>query len=174
MYSCLPTGNNMSCINNSAFISKNQIKMEPQKITVVDDEYSSNETLFKDIKFNCDGKITHVIIGTKNLSSTLNPPEIRLWKRKNGTGYERTGQSMQLAYDDATQDVSTPYLRWYNLSSPISVQKDDFLGIFNYLPKDDADCLIYYQKYIGPINYYPNSSETGNNHYPLLSVVFGK
>ena len=99
----------MSCINNSAFISKNQIKMEAQKITVVDDEYSSNETLFKDIKFNCDGYITHVIIGTKNLFSTLNSPEIRLRRRKNGTGYEQTGQSMQLAYDNATQDVSTPY-----------------------------------------------------------------
>ena len=74
----------------------------------------------------------------------------------------------------ATQDVFTPYLRWYNLSLPIPVKKDDFLGIYNYLPKDEADCLIYYQKYNGPINYYPNSSETGNNHYPLLSVVFGK
>ena len=163
---------NVSCIS-STFISESQIKMEAQQITVVDDEYSSNEILFKDIKFNCDGYITHVVIGTMNLSSNSNPPEIHLW-RTNGTGYERTGQPMQLAYDNATQDVSTPYLRWYNLSSPISVQKGDFLGIYNYLPKNEADCLIYYQKYNGPINYYPNSSETGNNHYPLLSVVFGK
>ena len=71
----------MSCINNGAFISESQIQMEAQKITVVDDEYSSNETLFEDIKFNCNGYIMHmhVVIGTKNLSSTLNLPEIHLW-----------------------------------------------------------------------------------------------
>ena len=166
----------LTCIGNQActseFISADEIRTEAKKITVVDDEYSSTENLYKDIKFTCEGCITHVIIGTKNLPSNSNPPEIQLWRRTNGTGYEQTGQSMQLAYDDATQDVFTPYLRWYNLSSPISVKKDDFLGIYNYLPKNEADCLIYYQKYNGPINYYPNSSETGNNHYPLLSVVF--
>ena len=165
----------LTCIDNQActseFISADEIRTEAKNITVVDDEYSSTENLYKDIKFTCEGYITHVIIGTMNLSSTLNPPEIHLW-RTNGTGYERTGQSMQSAYDNATQDVSTPYLRWYNLSSPISVQEGDFLGIYNYLPKDEADCLIYYQKYNGPINYFPNLSETGNNHYPLLSVVF--
>ena len=162
-----------SCI--SEFISADEIRTEAKKITLVDDEYSGTERLYKDIKFTCEGYITHVIIGTMNLPSNSNPPEIRLWRSNvDNTGYEQTGQSMQLAYDDATQDVSTPYLRWYNLSSPIPVQQGDFLGIYNFLPKDEADCLIYYQKYNGPINYFPNSSETGNNHYPLLSVFFGK
>ena len=159
-----------SCI--SGFIPDDEIRTEAKKITLVDDAYSGTERLYKGIKFTCEGYITHVIIGTMDLPSNSNPPEIRLWRRTNGTGYERTGQSMQLAYDDATQDVSTPYLRWYNLSSPISVQEGDFLGIYNYLPKDQADCLIYYQKYNGPINYSPDLSETGDNNYPLVSVIY--
>ena len=134
----------------------------------------AQENLYKDIKFTCEGYITHVIIGTMNLPSNSNPPEIRLWRRNvDNTGYERSGQSISLPYNAATQDVSTTFLRWYNLSSPVSVQRNDILGIYNYLPENDADCLIYYQKYNGPINYSPDSSETGDNHYPLVSVIYG-
>ena len=157
------------CID--AFIPAEEIRMKAKEITTVIDEYTITERLFQDIKFNCDGYITDVIIGTKDLSSTSNPPEIHLWKR-NDTGYEISNQTISLPYESAVSDMFTPFLRWYNLSPPVSVQKDDILGIYNYIPTSGADCHIYYQRFSGPMNFYPNLSETGDNHYPLVSVIY--
>ena len=38
----------------SEFILADEIRTEAKKITVVDDEYSSAERLYKDIKFTCE------------------------------------------------------------------------------------------------------------------------
>ena len=146
-------------------------------ITTVNSSYEADfgtEILYKDIKFTCDGIITHVIIGTKdNPGQSSNPPEVRFWRSSNDV-YTQSGSSIKLYYNNATENVSTDYLRWYNLSIPLPVTQGDILGIYHHQPTTEADCVIYYQQYSGPLNYNSSSEETGYNFYPLVSVVFGK
>ena len=53
-------------------------------------------------------------------------------------------------------------------SIPVPVQKGDVLGIYHFQPINEADSIIYYQEYSGPINYRSNSKKTGYNVYPLV------
>ena len=159
---------------SSGFISYEDIKKQAKYVTlVVDDDEQVENRFYKDIGFNCNGTITNVIVGVKNnLVQTMNPPEIRIW-RSTGNEYTQSGPSIQLYYDNAAQDVSTEYLRWYNLSEPVPIEAGDVLGI--YQPAADvADSVIYYQEYSGPINFNGNNMPTDSNYYPLVSVKFGK
>ena len=157
------------------FISEEDIAVKAGMITTVDDTYSTTfgtEIFYKDIKFTCDGIITHVIIGTKdNPGQSSNPPEIRFWRNSNNV-YTQSGSVIKLYYNNATEDVSSEYLRWYNLSIPVPVQKGDVLGIYHFQPINKADSIIYYQQYSGPVNYHSSLMKTGYNLYPLVSIVF--
>ena len=163
---------NQSCI--PSFISVEEIKVQARLITNVAGIYSESfgmERLYKDIRFTCNGALTHVVVGTKdNDEQTNNPPEIRLWRRT-ASEYTQSGPTIQLQFDSAAQDVSTSYLRWYNLTVPVTVQSGDALGIYHYQPTSQADSIIYYQEYSGPVNYISDSGITGFNHYPLVSAI---
>ena len=160
---------------STGFISKDDIRVKATMITTVNSSYETafgTDRFYKDIKFTCDGIITHVIIGTKdNPGQSSNPPEVRFWKSSNDV-YTQSGSVIRLYYNNATEDVSSVYLRWYNLSIPVPVQKGDVLGIYHFQPINEADSIIYYQEYSGPVNYYNSSRKTGYNLYPLVSVVF--
>ncbi len=152
--------------------------MQARYITTVGGVYSSDlgtNRLYEDIGFTCNGYITGVVVGAEdNTASTTNPPEIRIWRTNGNGGYAQTGPVIPLYYNDATSDLSTQYLRWYNLSEPVSVLDGDILGIYHYQPTSGADSIIYYQRFSGPVNYYASNSVTGFNVYPLVSVVVGK
>ena len=119
-------------------------------ITTVKSIYETTfgtDRFYKDIKVTCDGFVTHVIIGTKdNPGESSNPPEVRFW-RSNNDDYTQFGSAIKLYYNNATEDVSSEYLRWYNLSTPVPVQKGDVLGIYHFQPINEADSIIYYQEY---------------------------
>ncbi len=161
----------------NGFISPEDLQEQARLITDVASTYDQISGLYryyKDIKFSCNGSITHVVIGTKD-STTVgsNPPEIQIWRSTNNdAGYTQSGPSIQLSYNNAIQDVSTEYLRWYNLSEPVSVLQGDIIGV--YQPTNEADNILYYQVYNGPNNYDGSGQLTGYNLYPLVSVVFGK
>ncbi len=159
-----------------AFISSKEIEEQARFITAVSKMYDNSyeEKLFyKDIRFTCNGSITEVVVGAEdNTASTTNPPEIRIWRSNGNGGYNQTGPVIKLYYNNATSDLSTQYLRWYNLSEPVSVLDGDILGI--YQPTSQEDSIIYYQRFNGPANYHANNMPTGFNTYPLVSVVFGK
>ena len=164
-----------NCLNG--FISPEELKEQARLTTNVDDTYSNYfgvHRYYEDIKFTCNGNITHIIVGAEdNTDQQLNPPEIRIW-RANGGAYVQSGPSIQLYYNNASQDGSTEYLRWYNLSEPVPVQQGDILGIYHSQPTSDDDSIIYYQQYSGPTNYYGTDGQsTGYNMYPLVSVVVG-
>lgn len=130
---------------------------------------------FKDIKFNCTGEITHVIIGAtenlnSNLSNTDDSPEIRIW-RKYGNGYAQSGPSVKLYYNQSTPDKSSVYLRWYNFFKPVSVKQEDLFGLYQPA-EDDAASFICHQHYSGPVAY-SNFQQMENNYYDLVSVVLG-
>ena len=146
-------------------------------ITTVDGSYLSSsepDRFYKDIQFTCDGNVTHVVIGAKNnIGKSSNPPEVRFW-RNSGDIYTQSESVIKLYYENATEVLSNEFLRWYNLSVPVSVQKGDILGIYQYLPTSEANSVIYYQEYSGPRSYKTNSELTGYNEYPLVSVIFGE
>ena len=153
--------------------------MQARYVTIVDGTYSSGvfgpNRLYEDIGFTCNSYITKVVVGAEdNAAYTTNPPEIRIYRSNGIGGYAQTGPVIPLYYNDATSDVSTQYLRWYNLSEPVSVLDGDILGIYHYQPISEADSVIYYQRYSGPVNYYASSSVTGFNFCPLISVVAGE
>ena len=163
----------------SGFISSKDIEQQVRFITRVDNRYNNNfgvNLFYKDIGFSCNGSITGVVVGAEdNAASTTNPPEIRIWRSNCNGGYNQTGPVIPLYYNNATSDLSTQYLRWYNLSEPVSVLDGDILGIYHYQPTSEADSIIYYQRFNGPANYHANNNmPTGFNMYPLVSVIFGK
>ena len=159
----------------SAFISSKEIEEQARLITSVSRTYNNNfgvNLFYEDIGFTCNGSITGVVVGAEDDTATTNPPEIRIYRSNGIGGYAQTGPVIPLYYNNATLDLSTQYLRWYNLSEPVSVLDGDILGI--YQPTSQEDSIIYYQRYSGPANYHANNMPTGFNMYPLVSVVFGK
>ena len=162
----------------SAFISSKEIEEQARFITTVRKTYDNTfgvDLFYEDIGFSCNGSITGVVIGAEdNTANTTNPPEIRIWRSDGNGRYAQTGPVIPLYYNNATSDVSTQYLRWYNLSEPVSVLDGDILGIYHYQPIIEADSIIYYQRFSGPANYHANNMPTDYNMYPLVSVIFGK
>ena len=160
----------------SSFISSKEIEEQARFISRVNKTYDNTfgvDLFYKDIGFTCNGAITKVVVGAEdNKTYTTNPPEIRIYRSNGIGGYNQTGPVIPLYYNNATLDVSTQYLRWYNLSEPVTVLDGDILGI--YQPTSQADSVIYYQRFNGPANYHANNMPTGYNMYPLVSVVFGK
>ncbi len=167
---------NTDCL--SGFISPADLQVQARYVTTVHGTYSSvfgTNRLYEDIGFTCNGYITGIVVGAEdNAASTTNPPEIRIYRSNGIGGYAQTGPVIPLYYNDATSDLSTQYLKWYNLSEPVSVLDGDILGIYHYQPTSGADSIIYYQKYSGPVNYYASMSVTGFNFYPLISIVAGE
>ena len=132
--------------------------------------YSNIQRYFPDIGFTCNGNITHIIIGAEDQNGTESP-QIRFWRKSNGTLYKQTGTNYSLVHD-YTYDPSTTNLRWYNLSQPIQVQNGDVLGIFQP-GMMDSDSRLYFQDISGPPNYNGNGNLNNQNRYPLVSVVIG-
>ena len=161
----------------SGFISSDEIKIQAREITRVSG-YNNDERFFPDIGFTCNGNITHIIIGAENDDGTL-LPQIRFWRLSDGGEYEQTGPSYSLVYNDAN-DPSTTNLKWYNLSQPIQVQNGDVLGIDQPMEMGmrmmmvESDLTLYYQENSGPPNYDSNGNRIDENHYPLVSVIFGR
>ena len=159
------------------FVSFEEIQKVSKEITSVNGDHNKGHLFYKDIKFNCNGTITHVIIGAKNISveQSSEPPKLQIWRCNNNNSeyYSPSGPFIPLHYHNATENISTEYVRWYNLSEPLAVQEGDLFGI--YQPKDTtADSVIYYQRYSGPIHYqYNNNSKSDYNVYHLVSVIFG-
>ncbi len=138
------------------FGSFEDIQKKSKLITKVNGDYNKGHVFYKDIKFNCNGVITHVIIGSNptNQQHPSNPPKLQIWRiDNNANDYSPTGPSVLLYYNISTPDVSTKYLRWYNLSEPLFVQKGDVFGIYQPPDSDDPDSVIYYKRYSGPIHY---------------------
>lgn len=168
---------NTNCLN-SGFISFEDLLMNARLVTTVSQYYglfNDNNMFFKDIKFTCDGTIRNVIVGMKeyNLSSSILLPEIRIWRLVNNTHYAQSGPTIPLNYSHAEPDLSTGYLRWYNLSVPM--KEGDVLGIYHTNVFDSRESVIYHQRYSGPYNYYSSSDIDqvyDYNIYPLISVVF--
>ena len=161
----------------SGFASEEDITTKARMITTVDGSYLSSsepDRLYKDIHFTCDGNITQLVIGAKNnIGKSSNPPEVRFWRNSGGI-YTQSESVIKLYYENATEVLSNEFSRWYNLSVPVSVEKGDILGIYQYLPTSEANSVIYYQEYSGPRSYKTNSELTGYNEYPLVSVIFGE
>ena len=134
--------------------------------------YNNTERFFPDIGFTCNGNITHIIIGAEDQNGTESP-QIRFWRKSNGTLYKQTGTNYSLVHD-YTYDPSTTNLRWYNLSQPIQVQNGDVLGIYQPMEMNSV-LILYYQENNGPPNYESNGNiSDGENDYPLVSVMFCK
>ena len=162
----------------SGFITLESLEMNSRLITIVGTVSYCINRFYKAINFNCTGVITHVIAGAKwnNSEEANNSPEVRLWRSSNGSTYTQSGPKIKLDYTTSFQDSSVKYLRWYNLSKPVSVQQGDVVGI--YQPPADAESILYYQGYSGPLQYCENETDQHSvleyNVYPLLSVIFSK
>ena len=166
MKSCIAT----ACA--TGFISAQDIQQKSRLVTTVGTSPIGFNAFYKDIKFSCDGVITHVIAAVAKTQSIYSP-EIRIWRSNSDGFYVQSGPSMRLNYNEGTPDESSQYLRWYNLSEPMPVKQGDLFGI--YQPSSDvADSVIYFQRYSGPVNYNQQNQPLDYNVYDLVSVIFGE
>ena len=164
----MDTGNE-SCTNS--FISSEDIREPATWITIIaNNNFPNQDVFFKDIRLNCNGTIRSIIVGANHSANQPNFPELRIWH--NGQ-FSSPHLSIVLNTSYEIIDNAT----WYNISQPISVTEGDILGI-NQPTFDTAGTVIFYQRHNGPEIYVRMSNsefESANaNHYPLISVIFGK
>ena len=171
----LITDTNSTCIGN--FLNRSALRQGALKVNINNvREGDSQQHLFPDITFTCNGSITKWIVGgTTNNNKSLEP-ELQIWRNTGGTSYTKAKFST-LSFSKHVSNVVK-----YNLSTPLEFKEGDILGV--YQPQINMSALVvYYQECDGPVNYreistgalsdvtLDTSSGTDNQYdYPLVTV----
>ena len=133
----------------------------------------SQQRVFPDITFTCNGSITKWIVGAREGNSSS---ELQIWRRS-GSDYTKVG-STQLTAQSLTSD---PNVYEYIPSPPLGFQEGDVLGVYG------RSTVPYYQENTGPenrrlnglVNTAPNSLTNpplavNQYDYPLVTVETGE
>ena len=123
----------------------------------LDDEFR----LLPNESFSCSGTMTGLLlVGTLGRTSgkRTNDPEIQIWRNTGGNTYTRqASQEIRLAEGDFSPDG----VLQYNLTTPISYQSGDVLGVYQ---PDQSDSVVrmYYSQENG-ITYRNSQNPTSIN-----------
>ena len=136
--------------------------------------------LMPDVAFNCNGTITSFLIGGScswNQANRSQYPEIQIWRNTGGNTYTRqASREIRLAEGYFSPDG----VLQYNLTTPISFQSGDVLGVYQPPVNKSVVTLFYSSSTTYQINSKPNSSvidlqsmESTDNEQVLISPVSG-
>ena len=146
------------------------------------DEFLDGEfRLIPDVAFNCNGTITSFLIGGScswnQASRNQLYPEIQLWRNTGGNTYTRqASQEIRLVEGYFSPDG----VLQYNLTTPISFQSGDVLGVYQPPVKMSVVTLFYSPSTTYQIKTRPKSSvidlqsmQFTDNEQVLISPVSG-
>ena len=168
-YPCVSITDSSSCIGS--FPSRSVLRQGALDLNINDVlRIDSEQRLFPDITFTCNGFITKWIVGAEANNGDL-LPELQIWRNNGGTSYTKAGFSL-LPSNTLSGTVAE-----YTLSTPLEFQEGDILGVYQPRRQDSA-LIVYYQERDGPVNYQEgNSAQStvtlGNPDqydYPLVTV----
>ena len=184
---------NYSVINGctSGFMELDLLKRRAGKITnntgTNEDSLDGEFRLFTESRFNCSGKMTGLLfVGAVRTGQGRDQyPEIQIWRNTNGGMYTRQGgEEMQLAAGDFSPDG----VLQYNLTTPISFESEDVLGVYQP-PKNASVVRVYYDSsasttyLVGTMSYEPpqesvnlsgNKGKTVISNLILISPISGQ
>ena len=134
---------------------------------------SSEQRLFPNITFTCNGSITKWIVGAEPSNNGQLKPELQIWRRISLDTYTK------ISFSFLTPNVTSyPNVHEYIPNPPLEFQEGDILGV--YQPTTAEELRVYYQEDTGPVNYRdfdstaPSTFNTdgpdSRYYYPLVSV----
>ena len=129
--------------------------------------------IFPDWTFTCNGTITSLLLGADiPRKRDEEYPEIQVWRNTVGDTFTRqASQEIRLNEGDFSPDG---VLR-YNLTTPISFQSGDVLGVYH--PEDSSRSnvrLYYFINASAPVSYLTSSNPTSTISLSSLSPVNGQ
>ena len=150
------------------------------------DSLDTEFRLFPSKNFTCSGSITGVLLGadirwTSDMKSSY--PEIQIWRNDMATDQFTRQASQEIRLNPG--DFSPDGVLQYNLTTPISFQSGDVLGVYQPQSEESAVSLYYTRKNTAPDSYQlptDNSALTialqqtirKTNELLLLSLITGK
>ena len=148
---------------------------------------SGRQVIVPNSTFNCNGRITNIIVSTNTVSSGTDFSVFEVWHPTSPSGtYHKIGEvELPLGRCMGGQSNSNYYYASISLnsSSQIEFQSRDVIG---YYQPSDTQCLIWSIQTSGYISYSNNvispstSIDINNvdnvdtNHQPLIEISFGK
>lgn len=156
---------NYRCL--SGFPDEDIIITNSRAITDVSRIKDNTYLYFLGLTLTCSGKVTHVLVGARNLSSVRGQvPFIQL----RGYSYEQVSLDINISVSHAVEVSNNLYM--INLTKLVPVEKGDHLWL-HQPTSSESNFLLYQQELNGPNNYVPFSRLDINN-YPLVSFIVGK
>ena len=140
---------NITVVNGctSGFMELNLLRKRAEKITnnadTNEDSLDEEFRLLPDESFSCSGTMTGLLfVGTYRTGGGRNLyPEIQIWRNSGSNTYTRQGSEM---IELAAGVFSPDGVLQYNLTTPISYQSGDVLGV--YQPKEEKSVVrVYYE-----------------------------
>ena len=160
----------------SGFMDLDLLRKRAEKISnagMNDDSLDSNFILLHGDSFSCNGNLTGLLfVGTYSGTGGGRDkyPEIQIYRNTGGDTYTRQGSSQEIRL--AAGDFSPDGVLQYNLTTPISFQSGDVLGV--YQPSEgDSVVRVYYRQ--ATVTTYRNSdSPMSSINLNDLSTVDGQ
>ena len=151
------------------------LRKRAEKITnggTNDDSLDNNFILLPGDSFSCSGTMTGLLlVGAVRTGGGRNQyPEIQIYRNTGGNTYTRQGSSQEIRLYEG--DFSPDGVLQYNLTTPISFQNGDVLGVYQPA-KGDSVVRVYYRQ--ATVTTYRNSdSPMSSINLNDLSTVDGQ
>ena len=126
----------------------NLLRERAEKITnggMNDDSLDNSFVILSGDSFSCSGTMTGLLFvgAVRSGKDRIMYPEIQIYRNTGGNAYTRQGNSQEIRL--AEGDFSPDGVLQYNLTTPISYQSGDVLGV--YQPsKGDSVVRVYYRQ----------------------------
>ena len=160
----------------SGFMNLDLLRRRAMKIpdgdrsnTNLDDEFR----LIPDVSFTCSGTITGLLIGaTYRIGGSRNEyPEVQVWSSIPG-GYTRRGSPQMIRLNQG--DFSPDGVYQYNLTTPMSFQSGDLLGVYQPDESDSLVTLFYNIDASAPTSLRINGDPTSSVSLSSLTFTSGQ
>ena len=173
----------------SGFMELDLLKKRAEKITsgniVSGNKLDHELRVVPGLNFNCSGNITSLLLGA-DVRTCNGPeyPEVGIWrliKTFIGNYYDRESrQEIRMSEGD----FSSNGVLQYNLTTPLSFQNGDVLGVYQPPENDSAVRMYYYDDTSAPVAEFVNNSNSGivipaftpdlTSHHLLILPITGK
>ena len=128
--------------------------------------------IFPEQWFTCSGQITGLLLGADIVSENSNAyPQVQVWRNTGGDTYTRqASHEIRLIPGDFSPDG---VLR-YTLTSPLSFQSGDVLGVYQLDRSDTVVGLYYFSNASAPVSYSMTNNPTSAISLSSLLAITGQ
>ena len=114
-----------------------------------------------ELKFNCSGNITSLLLGgdvRTSVDNRVEYPEVQIWRRRLLFGLVIYTKEYSQTIELSSGNFSSDGLLRYNLTTPIPFENEDVLGVYHPLQNDSIVRLFYVNDPNAPVSEFSNNS----------------